>query len=72
MLLAWFTIPHTPPGHINSITSKIGLKYFGASLVGFFELLVYGAAKKSLRIVVLATVVGVIGCIITYGAWSMP
>lgn len=65
MLLTWLVIPHTT-GSVNSLTSKIGSKYFGAALVGFFELLAYGTAKGSLRIAALATVIGTIGSVILY------
>jgi hypothetical protein len=66
MLLTWFLIPHTSTGGVNSITSKVGLKYFGAGLVGFFELLAYSIIKDSPKVAVLGTVIGTVGSVILF------
>jgi hypothetical protein len=66
MFLTWFLIPHTSTGGVNSITSKVGLKYFGAGLVGFFELLAYSIIKESPKIAVLGTVIGTVGSVILF------
>jgi hypothetical protein len=63
IVATWFLIPHTPPGPVNSGISTVGFRYFGATLVGFFELLAYGTVKNSLRIVLLGTAIGTIGAI---------
>ena len=67
MILTWFLIPHAT-GDVGSLTSRVGFKYFGAGLVGFFELLAYATAKNSHKIAIVATVIGVIGSVAFYEA----
>jgi hypothetical protein len=64
MSITWLAIPYTPHSPVLSFTSKISFKYFGASLVGFFEILAYGVVKRSLKLVTLATACGIVGLVI--------
>jgi succinate-acetate transporter protein len=64
MLLVWFAYPTTSCGEISCVSSNPGFKYMFASLVGFFELLAYGTYKKSYRITLVATMVGIVGFVI--------
>ena len=67
LILTWFLIPHTT-GDVGSLTSRVGFKYLGAGLVGFFELLAYAAVKDSHKAAVMAVTIGIIGSVAFYEA----
>ncbi|HEV2139345.1 MAG TPA: hypothetical protein VGR53_10945 [Nitrososphaerales archaeon] len=65
--LVWLLVPYTPQTGVVSLTSKLGTKYFAASLVAFFGLLAYGASRKSRRIFLLGIASGIVGIITLFG-----